>query len=57
MEVEKCRHEEVEFLGSQRTEGGLNLYFRCKRCGDVIIVLPDGKRGFVVRGLKPNAGR
>ncbi len=52
---EKCRHEDLEFLGGQRTEGGENLYFRCKRCGDVLIILPGGKSGYIVRGVKPNA--
>lgn len=52
---EECRHEELEFLGGQRTEGGENLYFRCKRCGDVLIILPGGKRGYIVRGLKTSA--
>ena len=52
---EECRHEELEFLGGQRTEGGENLYFRCKRCGDVLIILPGGKRGYIVHGLKTSA--
>lgn len=45
-----CSHDELDFLGSQRTEGGENLYFRCKKCGGVLIVLPGGKRGFIIPG-------
>ncbi|MEM0381588.1 MAG: hypothetical protein QW059_03315 [Nitrososphaerota archaeon] len=57
MREERCRHEELEFLGGQRTEGGENLYFRCKVCGDVIIVLPDRKKGYIIRGVKPTFPR
>ncbi len=52
MRVESCQHGELEFLGGQRTEGGENLYYRCKKCGDVLIILPGGKGGFIIRGVK-----
>lgn len=57
MAEERCRHEELEFLGGQRTEGGENLYFRCKKCGDVIIILPGSKGGYVVPGVKTSSHR
>lgn len=45
-----CGHEDLEYLGSQRTEGGENRYFRCRKCGDVLVVLPDGSRAYVIKG-------
>jgi len=37
----KCSHE-VEFLGEQRGMKGPNKYYRCKRCGIVLIFSEDG---------------
>jgi ribosomal protein S26 len=36
-----CLHEETEFLGEQKAEKGVNRYFRCKKCGSVIILSED----------------
>lgn len=37
----KCSHE-VEFLGEQRGMKGSNKYYRCKRCGIVLVFSEDG---------------
>lgn len=42
MEGGGCKHEELEFIGRQRAEKGYNEYFRCKRCGAVLIFTPEG---------------
>ncbi|MGB9714531.1 MAG: hypothetical protein ACPLZC_06090 [Candidatus Bathyarchaeales archaeon] len=41
---QKCAHAEddLEFLGEQKCEGGMNRYYRCLKCGSVIIVSRDG---------------
>jgi hypothetical protein len=41
---QKCTHTdgEIEFLGDEKSEGGRNKYFRCLKCGSVIIVSADG---------------
>ncbi len=41
MEVE-CPHEKVEFLGEQKGEDGVNRYYRCLKCGSVLILSEDG---------------
>ena len=41
---QKCTHadDDLEFLGEQKCEGGVNRYYRCVKCGSVIIVSRDG---------------
>jgi hypothetical protein len=39
----ECAHDDLEFLGSQRTDEGENKYFKCRRCGGVIVVTPQMK--------------
>lgn len=39
---EKCKHGEVELLGEQRAERGVNRYYRCLKCGCVLILSEDG---------------
>lgn len=39
----ECGHGELEFLGREKTEKGYNEYFRCKRCGAVVIFSAAGK--------------
>ena len=38
----KCRHDKVEFIGEQKGEVGVNKYFKCLRCGSVLILSEDG---------------
>jgi hypothetical protein len=39
---EKCPHEKVELLGEQKGEKGTNKYFKCQRCGNVLILSEEG---------------
>jgi len=41
--VEPCKHMELEFLGSEKTDEGQNRYMKCKTCGSVIVVTAGGK--------------
>jgi len=38
----KCKHEKVEFLGTERSDRGVNKYFRCLECGSVLVLSEDG---------------
>jgi len=38
-----CKHADLEFVGEQKTENGVNTYFRCKACREVVIVTPERK--------------
>jgi ribosomal protein S26 len=43
MLVEKeCSHGEVELLGEQKGERGSNRYYRCLKCGSVLILSEEG---------------
>ena len=44
-----CRHIELEFVGEQKTESGVNSYYRCKACKDVLVVTPEQKT-FAIKG-------
>jgi len=39
---EGCPHEKVELLGEQKGEKGTNKYFRCQKCGNVLILSEEG---------------
>ena len=49
----ECAHEDLEFLGSQRTDEGENKYFR--RCGGVIVVTPQMK-AYHIPGREESTG-
>jgi hypothetical protein len=36
-----CKHDELEFLGAEKGEKWTNQYFRCRRCGAVLILSED----------------
>ncbi|MEM2093607.1 MAG: hypothetical protein QXY34_00130 [Candidatus Bathyarchaeia archaeon] len=38
----KCSHGEVEFLGEQRGDRGVNRYYKCRKCGVVLVLSEDG---------------
>lgn len=38
----KCPHDKIEFLGEQKGEKGANKYFRCQKCGNVLILSEEG---------------
>jgi len=51
--VKDCAHEELEFLGDQKSEEGYNKYYRCTACGYVIVVLASGARALVLPPAGP----
>jgi len=38
MKKRKCPHGKVELLGHQKTEKGDILYYKCLRCGSVLVL-------------------
>jgi hypothetical protein len=38
----ECCHGEVELLGEQKGEKGSNKYYRCLKCGNVLILSEEG---------------
>jgi hypothetical protein len=47
-----CKHESLEYLGEQRTDDGVNTYFRCRNCNSMIVTTPE-RKVFSLEGLKP----
>lgn len=52
MSKKKCSHGDVEFLGFERGVKGTNKYFRCKKCGAVLVLSEEGIL-YEIPGLKP----
>lgn len=40
--VKECLHGLVELLGVQKGEKGVNRYYKCLKCGAVLILTEDG---------------
>ncbi|MEM0317926.1 MAG: hypothetical protein QXZ45_04685 [Candidatus Nezhaarchaeales archaeon] len=38
----KCLHDKLEFLGDQKGEKGVNRYYKCLKCGNVLILSEEG---------------
>jgi len=38
----ECSHGKVELLGEQKGEKGVNRYYRCLKCGDILILSEEG---------------
>lgn len=38
-----CQHKDLEFVGEQKTDNGVNSYLRCRTCNEVIVMTPEGK--------------
>jgi len=38
----RCAHDRLEYLGDQKGERGVNKYYKCTRCGNVLILSEDG---------------
>ena len=49
---EKCSHGEVELLGEQKGEKGVNRYYRCLKCGSILILSEDGVLYQVLKGKR-----
>ncbi|MCS7095238.1 MAG: hypothetical protein NZ988_05485 [Thaumarchaeota archaeon] len=47
-----CYHEDLEWLGSQRSDEGENRYYRCKRCLGVIVITPKGEKVYYIPARK-----
>ena len=47
-----CKHESLEFQGDQKTDNGVNSYFKCKSCGMLLVMTPTGKV-IGVKGTQP----
>ncbi|MDE1857835.1 MAG: hypothetical protein KGI26_02040 [Thaumarchaeota archaeon] len=45
----ECKHSELEFVGEQKTDDGVNTYFRCKACSEVVVTTPE-RKVFGVKG-------
>jgi transcription initiation factor IIE alpha subunit len=41
-EIKKCNHGDVEFLGEQKGDKCVNRYFRCLKCGSVLVLSEEG---------------
>ncbi|KPV62033.1 MAG: hypothetical protein AOA65_2071 [Candidatus Bathyarchaeota archaeon BA1] len=39
---ERCSHGEVEFLGTEKGERGVNRYYRCLKCRSVLVLSEEG---------------
>lgn len=37
----QCDHKDVELVGEQKDDVGVNAYFRCKACGHLLVVTPQ----------------
>lgn len=42
MASEQCEHGDVELLGTEKGERGVNKYFRCRKCGAVLVLSEEG---------------
>jgi hypothetical protein len=38
-----CKHETLEYVGDQKTDEGVNSYYKCKTCGTLLVVTPARK--------------
>lgn len=38
----KCDHGQVKYLGEQKGEKGVNRYYKCLKCGAVLILSENG---------------
>ena len=48
-----CKHVSLEFMGEQKTEEGVNSYYKCKACGTLLVVTPS-RRVIGVPGVQRN---
>lgn len=39
---EECPHEKIELLGEEKGERGVNRYYRCLKCRNVLILSEEG---------------
>jgi hypothetical protein len=46
-----CKHESVEYVGEQKTDDGVNSYYRCKACGTLLVRTP-ANRVYGIQGIQ-----
>ncbi len=49
----ECKHQSLEHQGDQKTDTGVNSYYKCKSCGILLVLTPTGKV-IGVRGVQPS---
>lgn len=47
--TDECEHE-FEYVGSQKAETGANRYFKCKKCGCVVVRDEEGNKFLIPLG-------
>lgn len=55
MAGKECSHGEVELLGEEKGESGVNKYYRCLKCGSVLVLSEEGILYQVPKGEKDNS--
>ncbi|MDA4124335.1 MAG: hypothetical protein OK438_02610 [Thaumarchaeota archaeon] len=48
-----CKHETLEYVGEQKTDDGVNMYYKCKACGDMLVVTPE-RKVIAIKGIQPD---
>ncbi len=38
-----CTHKTLEYVGDQKTDEGVNSFYKCKACGILLVVTPARK--------------
>ena len=38
MVKDDCQHGDVEFLGTEKAGASVNRYYRCRKCGSVLVL-------------------
>jgi hypothetical protein len=46
-----CKHETLEYVGEQKTDYGVNMYYKCKACGDMLVVTPE-RNVIAIKGVQ-----
>ncbi len=41
----------MEYVGEQKTDDGVNVYYKCKACGDMLVVTPE-RNVIAVKGIQ-----
>ncbi len=47
-----CKHESLEYAGEQKTEEGVNSYYKCRACGMMLVMTPS-RKVYGVPGVQP----
>jgi hypothetical protein len=51
-----CKHESLEFVGEQKTDDGVNSYYRCKSCQVLLVMMPS-KKVVGIPGVQRDKGK